>query len=108
MNIDITHAELKLLLIRAFDKGGSLSTVFREECIEELLAHKDRVIAEELRVWTVEELRQQEVKTRFYHPELGDGIVIGGKCMAFRGNYVYGFMTDEYPWDIPMLRDTPC
>lgn len=99
--------KISAMLSRAFDSGQSVCGDLKDQVIAEILQDFNVKECESLlRPWKVEELNQMPDGSIFHHVSKGRGWIVsradGSKYMQFRSGMMFGFSSDNDPWNQPM------
>jgi hypothetical protein len=104
----VSFKTLKQMIADSFDSGHSISLELKDEAIEDIIRKHKVAEPQELRIYTVDELRRFPIGSKFYHSLLGRGEIVTrqgvrGAFMQFENKVTHAFAADQFPWDLPML-----
>lgn len=105
----ITYKQLVAMMGDAVRAGQVGSCETRNQDVEEIISAHDVADPQELRVYAVAELQTYPPGTEFFHSALGKGKIVNKRgvrssFMQFESGASHSFTTDQFPWDMPMIR----
>lgn len=106
--MQVAFKVLKTMLEESYDLGRTSNHEMRDQIVEEVIVRNKVAKPQELTIYTVEELRQFPVGSKFCHSLLGRGEVVTKKgvrnaFMKFDSGVTHAFTADMFPWDMPMI-----
>lgn len=109
----VPYKILVQMLQEAYERGRQGSAEMRSETVDDLIAMHKVCKVHDFRMYSVDELRQFPVGTRFCHSQLGPGEVVSKPglrqpFMKFENGMAHQFSGDVFPWDMPMLYLGEC
>lgn len=104
----ISRKTLVVMLGDAISAGRRSSFDLRGQAVEEILSNHGVVKLHDPKLYSVMELKQLPLGTKFHHPVFGIGEIvrqdgIRDSFMKFE-NQMQAFVIDEFPWNMPMLK----
>lgn len=104
--MELSLENLLEIIREAFDAGLTGTPDLRPQIEEELLARFKVKIKANIKVWTVEKLREMPVGSIFDHSLKGRCSIAehsnGAKFMQFQSGKAIEFTSNSDPWDKPM------
>ena len=107
--MQVNFKTLKSMMEQIYDLGHTSNFEMRDQIVEEVIAANKVAKPEELTIYSVDELKNFPVGSKFYHSLLGRGEIIVKKgvrnsFMKFESGVTHAFAADAFPWDMPMLH----